>query len=149
MAHPGGRPTDYSYELAQEICDAISCTSKGLKHLCNANPHWPSRKVIYEWLIRHKEFRDIYAQAKDCQADFLFEECFDIADDSSNDTKIVGEDEREVCNSEWINRSRLRVDLRKWAVARLAPQKYGDKIHNDSSDPKQSQEKIRHADSQY
>lgn len=134
MAHPGGRPTDYNYELIVEICDKIASTSKGLNRLCKENPHWPSRKCIYEWLLRHKEFSDLYAKAKSHQADFLFEECFDIADDTSRDTRVVGEDEREVCNSEWINRSRLRVDLRKWVVARLAPHKYGDHIADKGND---------------
>src|SRR5690348_278088 len=120
-----GAPTKYTYELAVEICDTISNTSKGLRILCKENPHWPSRKVIYEWLIRHKDFRDLYAQAKATQADLLFEECFEIADNISKDTKVVGEDQREIANNEWINRSRLRVDVRKWAAGKLQPRVYG------------------------
>jgi hypothetical protein len=34
-----------------------------------------------------------------------------------------------------IQRSRLRVDARKWAAARLAPKKYGDHISHDVKGP--------------
>jgi len=30
-----------------------------------------------------------------------------------------------------INRSRLRVDARKWAASKLAPRKYGDRVEHD------------------
>ncbi|HWN78491.1 MAG TPA: hypothetical protein VNN81_11595 [Bradyrhizobium sp.] len=30
-----------------------------------------------------------------------------------------------------IQRSRLRVDARKWAATRLAPRKYGDRVEHD------------------
>jgi hypothetical protein len=32
---------------------------------------------------------------------------------------------------EWIARSRLRVDARKWVAAKLKPKKYADKITNE------------------
>jgi hypothetical protein len=34
-------------------------------------------------------------------------------------------------NRKNIQRSRLRVDARKWAAAKLAPKKYGDRVEND------------------
>lgn len=34
-------------------------------------------------------------------------------------------------NHEQIARSRLRVDARKWAAAKLAPKKYGDRIAHE------------------
>lgn len=38
-----GRPTEYSQELAEEICMAIACTAKGLRKLCKEHQHWPNR----------------------------------------------------------------------------------------------------------
>ena len=35
---------------------------------------------------------------------------------------------RKVANSEWINRSRLRVDTRKWLAGKLCPRLYGDNV---------------------
>lgn len=124
-----GRPTDYTIELAEEICDAIACSSKGLKPLCNANNHWPDRKNIYQWIKKHPEFRSMYAQAKEHQIEVIVNEILEIADDTSKDTIIkTNKDgvEYETCNSEYINRSRLRVDTRKWLAAKLCPRLYGD-----------------------
>ena len=59
------------------------------------------------------------------QAEHWAEEIIEIADDSKND--FVEKEGHTALNSENINRSRLRVDTRKWLMARLAPKKYGDK----------------------
>lgn len=56
----------------------------------------------------------------------MFEDMFDIADDGTNDW--VKRDGADVLNSEHVQRSRLRIDTRKWALARMSPRKYGDKI---------------------
>ena len=50
----------------------------------------------------------------------MFEEIIEIADESEND-KVNG-----VLNSEAIQRSKLRVDARKWALSKMNPKKYGD-----------------------
>lgn len=57
----------------------------------------------------------------------MAEEMLEIADDGRNDT-YKDEDGREIANQDVIARSRLRVDARKWLMARMAPKKYGDKI---------------------
>jgi len=58
----------------------------------------------------------------------MAEEILEIADETSNDTIIVkrGDSEHEVANNEWITRSRLRVDTRRWLMSKFAPKKYGD-----------------------
>ena len=48
----------------------------------------------------------------------LFEEIFEIADDVIPDAAEVA-------------KARLRVDTRKWALARMNPRKYGDKVTNE------------------
>ena len=40
-------------------------------------------------------------------------------------------DGQTIVDHENIQRSRLRVDARKWAAARLAPRKYGDRVEHD------------------
>jgi hypothetical protein len=40
-------------------------------------------------------------------------------------------DGKTIVDHENIQRSRLRVDARKWAAARLAPKKYGDRVEHD------------------
>ena len=124
-----GRPTDYNDDISQQICEAISTSSFGLKKLCKENPHWPSHQTVYMWRFRHKEFDDRYARAMEARTELLVDEITDIADDGENDT-ITRTDkhgnEYEAINQEWVQRSRLRIDARKWVASKLKPKKYGD-----------------------
>jgi hypothetical protein len=55
-------------------------------------------------------------------------ELLSIADDGSNDTYVIDEETGATAvNHDVINRSRLRVDTRKWLMSKLAPKKYGDR----------------------
>ena len=131
-----GRPTIYSPEIANEICRTIATTSMGLKRLCALNPSWPDRSTILQWRIDNQSFSDQYIKAKVDQIEALIDECLDIADNTDNDTLIRENkdgSEYEVCNSEWINRSRIRIDTRKWLACKLAPKLYGDKQQNEHS----------------
>jgi len=53
------------------------------------------------------------------QADYLFDECLDIADGAKDLVEI--------------QRARLRIDARKWMAGKLAPKKYGDKVTQEIS----------------
>lgn len=123
-----GRPSVYTDAIAAEILERIS-DGQSLRSICVLD-HMPARSTVFKWLSENVSFSDQYAHARDAQADALFEDMLQIADDSSNDVKIVGEDgnEREVCNTEFVQRSRLRVDTRKWMASKLAPKKYGEKV---------------------
>lgn len=122
-----GRPTKYTQELADSICEAISTTSKGLRAICAENNI--TTFTILKWLNENAEFSTQYARAKEAQADVLAEEILEIADDTSKDQMTIKKNGKNevVENSEWINRSRLRVDARKWIASKLKPKKYGDK----------------------
>ena len=126
-----GRPTKYTAEIAKRICDEVSKSDRGLASICNAD-NMPCRATVHKWLSEIKEFSDKYARAKLEQADYLAEQILEIADDNSKDT-IYTESESAIPNSEWINRSRLRVDARKWLASKLAPKKYGDRMEMEHS----------------
>lgn len=123
-----GRPTDYTQELGDLICELVSSTTYGLQKLCTLYPELPDKVTVNRWRHRFPEFRTQYAQAKCEQADLLAEECLDIADDDTFDTVTkYNKDgsEYDACNTEFIARSRLRVDTRKWLAAKLLPKQYG------------------------
>ena len=121
---PKGRPSDYSLEIAKVICMRLG-NGESLRQIC-ASPGMPGKTSIMRWLEANLEFRDQYARARELQAEHWAEEIIEIADDSKND--FVERDGRDALNAENINRSRLRVDTRKWLMARLAPKKYGDRV---------------------
>lgn len=91
----------------------------------------PDKVTILRWLGKHEEFCTQYARAREMQMEHYADEILEIADDGTNDwmTRHLGNGETvEVPNNEHINRSRLRVDSRKWLMSKLAPKKYGDKL---------------------
>lgn len=107
---PGGRPTKYTPELGDEICEAIA-NKTPLARLCNERDHLPAARTVYRWLREHDEFCQNYARAKEEQADLMVEEMLEIADETDREDVQV---------------ARLRVDTRKWAASKFKPKKYGD-----------------------
>ena len=122
-----GRPSKYSEELTDRICQMISTSNKGLYKLCQENDDLPNADTIYLWLTKYPEFSDKYARAREIQAELLADEIIEIADETSHDT-LTTDEGKEYENKEWVNRSKLRVDARKWKASKLAPKKYGDKL---------------------
>jgi hypothetical protein len=133
--HPGGRPSDYTEETALLICLRLS-DGESLRAIC-ADEGMPDKTTVFRWLSKHEEFRTQYAKAREEQADALFDEIIDIADDGSNDwmerKNADGDNIGWTENGEALRRSALRVDARKWIVSKLLPKKYGDKQQVDHS----------------
>lgn len=96
----------------------------------------PAKGTILRWIGIHPEFRDQYAQAKADGAEALAEEMFEIADDATNDYMVdieLDEEGKEKAAGyrlmgENIQRSKLRIDTRKWYLSKILPKKYGDKL---------------------
>lgn len=97
----------------------------------------PGYSTVLAWKVSKDptfhDFQEMYARAKEDQADFLAEEILDIADDSSQDT-TTDQQGNARCDTEWVQRSKLRVDTRKWIAAKLKPRKYGDKLQHEAGD---------------
>ena len=81
-------------------------------------------------MVVEKWFASQYARAREDQAEFYLDEIIAISDESAQD-KIANEDGTERTDSEAIQRSKLKVDTRKWVMSKLAPKKYGDKIQQE------------------
>jgi hypothetical protein len=130
-----GRHSDYTPELADQICDLIS-QGNSLRQIEDMEG-MPGKSTIFRWLGKHAEFRDQYARACEVRTEAHADEILAIADDGSNDwmQKNHGESIVWVENGEAIRRSQLRIDSRKWLMSKLAPKKYGDKITQEQTGP--------------
>lgn len=124
-----GRPTDFTPELADLICARLA-EGDTLSAVCR-DDDMPHRATVYRWLEAREEFRDRYARACEFRADAWADELLDIADDISRDTIQTENGERP--NTEWIQRAKLRVDTRKWLMAKAAPKKYGERLDVDAN----------------
>jgi hypothetical protein len=110
------------------MCERM-IAGESLRSICES-PGMPSRRVIFNWLDKNEEFRAKYELARQMQVEWWAHEIIEIADDSSGDF-VINERGERVVDNENIQRSRLRVDSRKWVMAKLHPARYGDKITAD------------------
>ena len=129
-AHKDCQEKDYN-KLIDEAFDLIA--SQGM----------PVHKALKQVRVSFSKFYDMleddanraerYARACEIRAEILESEMLDIADDTSRDKKLIdkGDIEVEVTDQEAIQRSRLRVETRKWLMGKLKPKKYGEKITNE------------------
>lgn len=130
-----GRPTTFSEEIATAICARLM-DGESLRTICLSND-MPARSTVHLWLAANSTFSDHYTKAREFQADTIFDEILDIADDGTNDWMDRRDDEgghlgwKE--NGEAIARSRLRVDARKWMAGKMRAKKYGDKLDVEHS----------------
>ena len=118
-----GRPSTFSHARADEICKRLAA-GESLRHLCLSDD-MPTFQTVFNWLDRYPPFFEQYTRARNTGLEVMAEHCLDIADDATNDwaTDLDG---HPVVDQEHINRSRLRVETRKWYLSKLAPKRYGD-----------------------
>ena len=119
------RPSIFTDELAADICRRLSLGERA-RQICR-DDRMHVKTTLMKWLTEPDKvaFSEQYARARDCQADYYADEIIDIADELG-----------EGVDSNAVNIAKLRIDSRKWKVARMSPRKYGDKqqIDHTSSD---------------
>lgn len=130
-----GRPSSYTAEKAELICERIA-NGESLSRICKTD-EMPSTTTVFKWLGENKPFLDSYARAREAQADALADEILDIADDGENDKILIETDGETITKIDYdhIQRSKLRVDTRKWIAGKLKPKKYGDFSRLEHSGP--------------
>lgn len=128
MANPVGRPSDYTQEIADKICSELA-EGKSLRTVCKVDD-MPCLQTIFTWFRVYPQFLEQYTRAKEESADAMADEVLDIADDGTNDWMTIkrGGEDVEVFNNEAVQRSKLRVDTRKWLMSKMKPKKYGEKL---------------------
>ncbi len=112
---PNGRPSAYKATVAGKIVERM-ISGECLLKICQDHD-MPSRSTVYSWIKENIEgFSYKYAYARELMADSYAEEILEIADgDPNNDSP------------EKIVRDKLRIEARKWYVAKIAPRKYGER----------------------
>lgn len=134
-----GDVTDYNEKIATEICKRIS-EGESLRAICRDIQH-PTISTVLLWLHKaHKgiepyvPFSEQYARAREAQADVLFDECVDIADQGKPDHYIDEVTGELRVDGDAIQRAKLRIETRRWMAGKMKPKVYGDKILH-GSDP--------------
>lgn len=119
-----GRPSGYTEEIAAEICRRLAL-GESLQGMC-ADEGMPHQATVFRWLHEHEEFRELYARAREDQAEFQADELVKLADEEP--MFITDEKGNSRVDSAWVAWQKNRIDTRKWTAAKLKPRKYGDKV---------------------
>lgn len=118
----------YSEEEKQEKFDLIikdiEVHGKSLRQSLEG---FLSSSTFYEWIEQDEEKAKRYARACSIRADVIFDEILEIADSSNADLTFDVETQSLKVDGEAIQRSRVKIDARKWVLGKLDPKKYGEK----------------------
>lgn len=130
--HPGA-PRKYDRKKIYEIvCERIAINGEFAEDICK-EPGMPEYSTFRLWKDQDSELSALYTKARTDSADALAREALRVAYDDSQDSIFVtvtdkdGEGVKRIYNSEFVNRSRLKVDTLKWLACKRDPKKYGDR----------------------
>lgn len=116
---PAGRPTIYSDEIAETICDLIA-SGESLVSICKSSDDLPGIRTVLRWAKENADFGMKYAGAREAQAEVMDDKILTAADEAEIDPQAA----------------RVRIEAYKWRAAKLAPKSYGDNSrHLLGSDP--------------
>src|SRR5277367_5270024 len=113
LKHPIGRPSLFTTELGDEICNRIA-DGKSLRAICD-EADMPDKATVFRWLLaeQHKDFSNQYSRARAAQADSLVDDILSIADDARNDwMKRNGENATGYTPTHWRVGKRLAFGAR-------------------------------------
>lgn len=127
---PGGVSL-YTTELAEEICRRLS-DGESLRRICRSDG-MPTWQTVLNWVRARKDFAVKYREARELQCEVWADEIVDISDDGTND--YVETKHGPKFNRESFERSRLRVDSRKWLLSKRLRGVYGDKTEHALTTP--------------
>lgn len=132
------KPSLFNEAIAQQI---IARVSEGQTlHRVLKDRGMPAYATVLRWMdelpdeperAEERKAREAFKRALDTARirgwAVWADELIEIADDSSLDL-VVGPDGGERMNSEFVARSKLRIETRKWLLSRMLPKVYGDQV---------------------
>ena len=125
---PQGRKSEYTQEIADEICRKLA-DGESLRSVCRSEG-MPPESTVRLWALDDREgFAAQYTRAREIGYHSMADELLEIADDATNDWMERNGEESEgwQLNGEHVQRSRIRLDTRKWMLSKVLPKVYGDK----------------------
>ena len=102
--------------IFDEILNEIS-QGKTVSEVLKSNSNFPHPSTFFKWL-NNPAFKELYTHAQEVKCHALFDDVVNIAkgSDRANDTVVA------------VQRDRLITDRLIFAISKMFPHKYGDKI---------------------
>lgn len=127
MARPKGTST-YNAKVVEEVIPRVANGETLSAIFREKGEAFPPIATFRNWVTEDVNgLAARYARARENQSESWADSILEISDETSRDT-IEDDNGYEKCNHEWISRSRLKVDTRKWLMAKLHPRQYGEKV---------------------
>jgi hypothetical protein len=122
------RPRKFTPEIEAELLERLAL-GETVSQIC-AEEKFPVHSYVFEKAAQDTDFGDKYVRAREIGYLKMAEEILEIADDGRNDwmTKRVGGEEIRVVDREAVERSKIRLDTRKWLLSKALPKVFGDKL---------------------
>lgn len=141
--YPGGAPRKYNRKkILVRLMNEMAKGERDLNSIC-LDDGMPDDATIYLWVSENtdegRELYEIFIRAQQLWCWAQKAKCIQIADDDSKDVLETTESyidkkgnvttvERRTSDNTPVNRAKLRVAARQWAMAKLTPKIFGEKV---------------------
>ena len=109
-------------EKEKKITEVLKHMRKGKSLRQSTKKANIAKQTFLDWVDKDPELSGQYAQARADMIDCLADEIMEIADEKLTPT---GDGKVDSAMVQW---QKLRMEARKWALSKMAPKKYGDKL---------------------
>lgn len=127
-------PVLYSRELFAVICDRIA-EGEYLNNICKTHG-MPAARTVRGWILDdHDGCSAVYARARKLQYENMENEIFEIANTPVEGVKTeVSSLGTKTSRADMLEHRKLQIETRRWLLAKLHPEKYGERKHVDVAD---------------
>jgi len=109
-----GRPSTYSDEIADAICERM-INGESLVKICK-DEKMPSRASVYRFFDARPDFEARCARAREGMADFLVDEIEELADATTEAN---------------VQSMKVKISTKQWRAMKIAPRVYGDRTRTE------------------
>ena len=110
---PGGRPSDYDFELCKEICDKIA-DGKHVVQVLDSDERYPTWSTFRRWKQQNPELQTLYTNSIQDKAEMLIYEIIQTMED-------IKQGKLDAIQG------RVIIDTYKWMAAKFYPKMFGDR----------------------
>lgn len=128
MTNKGGRPSKFSQELLDEICDRLS-RGEPLAVICREEK-FPTDRTVRTWIQERADVSSAIACAREVGYDQIAADALLIADKPVVGEKVEYNADGAVVKrqtGDTVDRARLMVDTRLKLLAKWDPKRYGER----------------------
>jgi hypothetical protein len=124
-------------KIFDDICEKVVGEQMSFNKAIDDSPI--TLTTFYKWLKADEQLQKAYNYAREIRADILFEDIIDIADNQEEGEEVELDGAgvvTKIKRGDMIRQRQLKIDARKWTIAKMQPKKYGDKLDITSKDEK-------------